>query len=107
MIREVLEAGADVVAVALAEPPDFSDIGPDSNGVPKAGALHTAAQVLMFFGLGISFLALLAGLIGWVAGHMAGGMHISQNARSHILRAGVGGILITSAGAIWTWITAV
>ncbi|KAA2245937.1 hypothetical protein F0L68_40970 [Solihabitans fulvus] len=87
--------------------PDFSNIGPDSSGVPKTGVILTLAKVMLFIGLGICFLVLLGGVIVWVSGHMAGGMHLSQNAKTNILRAGVGGIALTSAGAIWTWITSV
>jgi hypothetical protein len=85
--------------------PDFSNITPDPRGVPKTGVLYTIAQVLMYVGLGLSFVVALFGIVTWVGGHIAGGMHLSQNAKTNMLRAAFGGILLTSAGAIWTWIT--
>ncbi|GAA3791561.1 hypothetical protein [Amycolatopsis tucumanensis] len=87
--------------------PDFSNIAPDSKGVPKSGVMYTIAQVLLFFGLGICFVVLIGGIVVWVGGHMAGGMHLSQNAKTNMVRAALGGILLTSAGAVWTWIVAV
>lgn len=87
--------------------PDFSNITPDSRGVPKSGVMYTIAQVILFFGLGICFLVLLFGIITWVGGHIAGGMHLSQNAKTNMIRAGFGGIALTAAGGIWAWITAV
>jgi hypothetical protein len=87
--------------------PDFSKITPDSSGVPKSGVMYTIAQVILFFGLGICFLVLLFGIITWVGGHIAGGMHLSQNAKTNMIRAGFGGIALTAAGGIWSWITAV
>lgn len=110
----VVEAVQHVLLVAdgvLAQPPppggpDFSNIRPDPRGVPKAGVMFTIAQVLLFFGLGVSFIVLLGAIIVWVAGHMAGGMHLSQNAKTNMLRAGFGGILLTTAGGVWTWFTA-
>lgn len=87
--------------------PDFSNITPDSRGVPKSGVMFTIAQVILFFGLGICFLVLLFGIITWVGGHIAGGMHLSQNAKTNMIRAGFGGIALTAAGGIWSWITAV
>lgn len=87
--------------------PDFSKITPDSRGVPKSGVMFTISQVLLFFGLGIAFVVLLAGIVTWIGGHLASGMHLSQNAKSHMLRAGFGGILLTTAGGLWTWITSV
>jgi hypothetical protein len=87
--------------------PDFSKITPDSRGVPKSGVMYTIGQVILFFGLGISFVVLLAGIVTWVGGHLASGIHLSQNAKSHMLRAGFGGILLTTAGGLWTWITSI
>jgi hypothetical protein len=87
--------------------PDFSKITPDSRGVPKSGVMYTIGQVILFFGLGISFVVLLAGIVTWVGGHLAGGIHLSQNAKSNMLRAGFGGILLTTAGGLWTWITSI
>lgn len=87
--------------------PDFSTITPDARGVPKSGVMFTIAQVILYFGLGISFIVLLGGLVTWVGGHLASGIHLSQNAKSHMLRAGFGGILLTAAGGLWTWITSV
>lgn len=97
----------DLMATAgqFAAQPDFSDIGPDDNGVPKSGIFYTIAQILLWFGLGVCFVVLVAGIITWVGGHLAGGLHLSQNAKSNIIRAGIGGIFLTAAGAIWTWIT--
>jgi hypothetical protein len=87
--------------------PDFSKITPDSRGVPKSGVMYTIGQVILFFGLGISFVVLLAGIVTWVGGHLAGGIHLSQNAKSNMLRAGFGGILLTTAGGLWSWITSI
>jgi hypothetical protein len=87
--------------------PDFSKITPDSRGVPKSGVMLTIAQVILYFGLGICFLVLLGGIITWVGGHMAGGMHLSQNAKTNMVRAGFGGVALTAAGGLWTWITAI
>lgn len=87
-------------------PPDFSHIAPNSDGVPKSGVMFTIAQVILYFGLGICFIVAVGGIITWVSGHMAGGMHLSQNAKTNILRAAAGGIFLTVAGGIWTWITA-
>jgi hypothetical protein len=61
----------------------------------------------LYFGLGICFLVLLGGIITWVGGHMAGGMHLSQNAKTNMVRAGFGGVALTAAGGLWTWITAI
>jgi hypothetical protein len=69
--------------------------------------MYTIGQVILFFGLGISFVVLLAGIVTWVGGHLAGGIHLSQNAKSNMLRAGFGGILLTTAGGLWTWITSI
>jgi hypothetical protein len=87
--------------------PDFSKITPDPSGVPKTGVLFVIAQVILYVGLGVSFIVLLFGIVTWVGGHIAGGMHLSQNAKTNMLRAGFGGILLTAAGGIWTWITSV
>jgi hypothetical protein len=87
--------------------PDFSKITPDARGVPKAGVMFTIGQVILYFGLGICFIVLLGGIVTWVGGHLASGIHLSQNAKSHMLRAGFGGILLTTAGGFWTWITSV
>ena len=86
-------------------PPDFSNIAPDSKGVPKSGVIFTIGQVVLYFGLGICFLVLLLGIVTWVGGHLAGGMHLSQNAKTNMIRAAFGGIALTSAGGLWTWIT--
>lgn len=85
--------------------PDFSNIQPNSKGVPKSGVLITIGEVLLYFGLGISFLVFAGAIVVWIAGHMAGGMHVSQNAKTNMLRAGFGGVFLTAAGAIWTWLT--
>ncbi len=87
--------------------PDFSKITPDARGVPKSGVMFTIGQVILYFGLGISFIVLLGGIVTWVGGHLASGIHLSQNAKSHMLRAGFGGILLTTAGGLWTWITSI
>src|SRR5262245_53510760 len=68
--------------------PDFSKITPDARGVPKSGVMFTIGQVILYFGLGISFIVLLGGIVTWVGGHLASGIHLSQNAKSHMLRAG-------------------
>lgn len=86
-------------------PPDFSHIAPNANGLPKSGVMFTIAQVILYFGLGICFIVAVGGIVTWVSGHMAGGMHLSQNAKTNILRAAAGGIFLTVAGGIWTWIT--
>jgi hypothetical protein len=86
--------------------PNFSNIAPNSNGVPKTGVMFTIAEVTMFFGLGILFLVGLWELIKWGAGQQFGGMHVSQQAKANIARALVCGIALTVAGGIWTWITA-
>lgn len=87
-------------------PPDFSHIAPNSDGIPKSGVMFTIAQVILYFGLGICFIVAVGGIVTWVSGHMVGGMHLSQNAKTNILRAAAGGIFLTVAGGIWTWITA-
>lgn len=107
---QALSAAEHLTAIALAQPPtgggpDFSTIAPDSRGVPKTGALVTIGQVMLFFGLGISFLVFVGGLIAWIAGHAVGGMHMSQSAKSTMLRAGFGGLALSAAGGIWTWFT--
>jgi hypothetical protein len=85
--------------------PDFSKITPDPRGVPKTGVLFVIAQVILYVGLGVSFIVLLFGIVTWVGGHIAGGMHLSQNAKTNMLRAAFGGVLLTAAGGMWTWIT--
>lgn len=87
--------------------PDFSHIGPDARGVPKAGVITTIAQVILYFGLGILFVVLIAGVVTWGAGHLVGGMHVSQAAKANIIRAGFAGIVLTASGGIWTWIVSV
>ncbi|GGM67905.1 hypothetical protein GCM10012275_43100 [Longimycelium tulufanense] len=91
----------------VAEPPDFSNIGPDDSGVPKSGVLYVAARVLLFFGLGILFLVLVGGIILWAAGHIFEGIHLTQRAKTYITRAVIGAIALTSIGGIWTWLTTV
>lgn len=90
----------------LADPggPDFSNIGPDSKGVPKSGIMLTVGSVLLYFGLGIAFLVVVSGIIMWFSGHVIGGVHISNQAKSYILKAFVGALALTAAGGIWTWI---
>jgi len=87
--------------------PDFSKITPDARGVPKSGVMFTIGQVILYFGLGISFIVLLCGLVTWASGHLVSGIHLSQNAKSHMLRAGFTGIALTTAGGLWSWITSV
>lgn len=87
--------------------PDFSKITPDARGVPKSGVMFTIEQVILYFGLGISFIVLLCGLVTWASGHLVSGIHLSQNAKSHMLRAGFTGIALTTAGGLWSWITSV
>ncbi|MGB3439496.1 MAG: hypothetical protein WBA97_12160 [Actinophytocola sp.] len=87
--------------------PDFSKITPDARGVPKSGVMFTIGQVILYFGLGVSFIVLLCGLVTWASGHLVSGIHLSQNAKSHMLRAGFTGIALTTAGGLWTWITSV
>src|ERR1700742_93808 len=76
--------------------PDFSKITPDARGVPKAGVMFQIGQVILWFGLGISFLVLLCGLVTWAGGHLVSGIHLSQNAKSHMLRAGFTGVALTT-----------
>jgi hypothetical protein len=85
--------------------PDFSNIAPNSDGVPKSGVMFTIGEVILFFGLGICFVVGLLELITLGVGHKAGGMHISQNAKSSLVRVVFVGIILTVAGGIWTWIT--
>ncbi len=87
--------------------PDFTHIKPSSAGVPKTGWIFIVAQVIMFFGLGVSFLMALGGIVGWVAGSVFGGQHISQQAKGHMLRAAIGGVALSAAGGLWTWITSI
>ena len=98
-----------LTALAAAQPPgggpDFSRIEPNSRGVPKTGALVTIGEVMLYIGLGVSFLVFVGGIVAWIAGHAIGGMHVSQSAKTTMLRAGVGGLALSAAGAIWTWFT--
>ena len=87
--------------------PDFSKITPDARGVPKSGVVFTIGQVILYFGLGVCFLVLATGIISWVGGHLAGGYHLSQNAKTNMVRAGFGGIALTGAGGFWSWITSI
>ncbi|GGM79413.1 hypothetical protein GCM10012275_57500 [Longimycelium tulufanense] len=86
------------------EPPDFSNIGPDSNGVPKSGIFNTIAEVLMYGGLGVLFIALLAGLILWGGSSIIKNANWAEDAKGKIAKAGIAAILVTAAGAFWTWI---
>lgn len=102
-------AGLSVSMLAesmLADAPDFSNIEPNSNGIPKSGVLFVIAQITLWIGLGLCFLVMVGGVITWVAGHIAGGIHISERAKGNILRAFAGGIVLGAAGGLWTWITA-
>lgn len=99
-------AGPGLATAVLADAPDFSDIEPNSNGIPKAGVLFTLAQILLWGGLGIMFLILVGSVITWGAGHVAGGIHISERAKGNALRAMFCGIVLSAAGGIWTWLTA-
>ena len=104
-LRLLLEMGQPTPTPGGGGAPDFSNIQPDSRGVPKSGVITTLAQIILWVGLSISFLMFIGSIIGWVAGHQAGGMHVSQNAKVNMLRALFGGRCLTAAGAIWTWFT--
>jgi hypothetical protein len=112
MLTELIHHAVIAVHAATPAPtpqpgaPDFSHIAPNSNGIPKTGILFIAPQVTMYIGIALLFLVGLWELIKWGAGHQFGGMHVSQNAKANLARVIVVGILITVAGGIWTWITA-
>ena len=62
------------------------------------------ANILMYIGYGGAFLAFLIGLIMWIVGHKIGGRHVLDEGKSTILRVMAGGMILGSAGAIWTWV---
>lgn len=84
--------------------PDFSNIQPNSRGVPKAGIFVVIAQVLMYAGLGVLFIVFAAGLIMWGGGSMFKNTGWTEDAKSKIFKAAGSGVLVTAAGAVWTWI---
>jgi hypothetical protein len=87
--------------------PDFSHIAPNANGVPKSGVIFVIAQIILWVGLALLFVAGIAEVIKYAIGHQMGGMHISQQAKTNLARVLLCGLLLTAAGGIWTWWTAV
>ena len=86
--------------------PDFSNISPNDNGLPKAGMFVLIAQVLLWAGLGMMFLVFVWGLIAWGGGSAFKNTGWSEDAKAKITKAGLGGLALTAAGAIWSWIIA-
>lgn len=101
MLHRVVTRAAELY---YADGPDFSNIGPDSKGVPKSGIVETIAEVLMYFGLAVLFIVLLVGLIGWGMGNVFKNSTWGEDNKVRIFKAAGGAVLVTAAGAFWTWI---
>lgn len=83
---------------------DFSNFKPSNEGLQQLDIWKVIANILMYIGYGGAFLAFLIGLIMWGVGHKIGGRHVLDEGKTTIIRAIAVGMILGSAGAIWTWV---
>lgn len=83
---------------------DFNQFQPSNEGLTQLDIWQVIANILMYVGYGSAFLATLIGIIMWVIGHKFGGRHVLDDGKTTILRSMAAGLLLGSAGAIWTWL---
>ncbi len=78
--------------------------------LPKAlGKLDmwsTVAGVLMWLGYVVGFLVLIGCIIMWSSGGKIFGRHVGEEAKATAVRVCAGGLLLGSAGAIWSFVIA-
>jgi len=99
-------ASANPTAPAGGSGIDFSEFHPSNEGLTQLDIWKTIANILMYVGFGAAFLAFLIGLIMWGAGHKIGGRHVLDEGKTTIFRAIAVGMILGSAGTIWTWVVA-
>ena len=85
---------------------DFNQFHPSNEGLTQLDIWRVLANILMYIGYGAAFLAFLIGLIMWGFGHKIGGRHVLDEGKTTIIRAIAVGMILGSAGAIWTWVVA-
>ena len=85
---------------------NFNDFRPSNEGLTQLDIWRVIANILMYVGFGAAFLAFLIGLIMWGIGHKIGGRHVLDEGKSTIFRSIAVGMILGSAGAIWTWVVA-
>jgi hypothetical protein len=83
---------------------DFTQFHPSNEGLQQLDIWKVIANILLYVGFGGAFLAFLLGLIMWVIGHKVGGRHVLDEGKTTILRAIGVGMILGSAGGIWTWV---
>ena len=83
---------------------EFNQFHPSNDGLTQLDIWRVLANILMYIGYGAAFLAFLIGLIMWGFGHKIGGRHVLDEGKTTIIRAIAVGMILGSAGAIWTWV---
>ncbi len=86
-------------------PMDFNTIKPSNGGLTKLDMWQTLSSIVLYVGLGLTFLAFLAAIAVWAFGSRFLGQHAVTSAKQDILRAGAGAVLLTAAGGLFTWLT--
>jgi hypothetical protein len=86
-------------------PMDFTGIKPGTGGLTKLDMWRTLASIVLYAGMGLTFLAFLAAIAVWAFGSRFLGQHAVTSAKQDILRAGAGAVLLTAAGGVFTWLT--
>lgn len=119
----VIQAREAALAVA-ADPPKGGSKG--STAAPTSGAMDvdwnvkptlpeslgkldmwsTIAGVLMWLGYVVGFLVLVGCIIMWSSGGKIFGRHVGEEAKTTAVRVCVGGLLLGSSGAIWSFVIA-
>lgn len=67
---------------------------------------QTIAGVIMWVGYVIAFLVVLLSLITWLAGGKLFGRHVSEEAKQHLAKALLLGLLLGVSGTVWSWVIA-
>jgi len=98
--------GGDTIDVTGGAPGglDFNDITVSDGGFKFFTTWKLLAGILMYAGYVIGFLAFLASIVVWCFGSKWFGRHTVDKAKIDLLLAAFGGVVLGSAGAVWTWL---
>ncbi len=79
---------------------DYDKIKPDPAAVPRSDLFYQILNGVMFLGIAAAVGGLMAGAAAFAAGPILGSHHVTDRAKTTMLRAGVSALVLGSTTAI-------
>lgn len=83
---------------------DFGKFTPNGNAVPKSGLFVSMGQGALWLAFALSFVALAAGVLMWVAGPIFGSQYAAQAGKTQMWKGIAGVVIAASAASLCTWV---